>query len=148
MNADIYCIKHWSCSSCSVIFLKITLNRGVLHTTLLWPWISCMNAVHIVSAALLCVFVSSDWSQGPWPSSGMQFAVWCRQCGLLSLPCAGQPLGPTARSPSRKKVFPTRRRSNKRMEPPLDPRNPYPGWLSGRMVLTVLCALKATVDFQ
>lgn len=68
-----------------------------------------------------------DCPQGPWPSSGAQFGEWCWQCGLRSLLCVGQALGPTARSTPRKRTSPTRRRSNRRTQPPLDPLSLYPG---------------------
>lgn len=112
----------------------------ITHTTVL-----CMSTIHLFLQHRPALFVSCGWSQGPWRSLGVQSGVWRRQCGLLSLRCAGRPPGPTARSPLRKRVFPTRRRSNKRMTPPLDPLNRYPGWLTGWMMLTVS---KVTVNLQ
>lgn len=85
--------------------------------------------VSSLSVSMTYLLVSSDCTQGPWPSQGARCGGWCRWCGLLSLPCAGQLLGPIAQSLPARKVFPTRRHSNSKMEPHLDPQNLYPGQL-------------------
>lgn len=103
---------------------KILQKRVFVHNDfVLKPWVLQLKTADIS----LCPFVLSYCTQGSWPSLGAQFGECSQQWGLLFLRCAGQALGPTARSPPRKRVFPMRRHSNRRMEPPQDPLSHYPG---------------------